>query len=37
MILGAGAFAGSNINVCHELIHKEDDILDYTLGYITLS
>lgn len=37
LIIGVGLFAGSNINVCHELIHKESDIIDYTLGYLTLS
>lgn len=39
MVVGAGLFGGSNINVAHELSHKiETGIdIDYMLGMMTLS
>ncbi len=36
-IAAAGVFAASNINVAHQLIHKQADIIDYSLGSFTLS
>ncbi len=37
ILFGAGVFAGSNINVAHELSHKLIDKLDYALGLLTMS
>jgi alkane 1-monooxygenase len=33
----AGLLAGTNINACHELMHKDNDPIDRLLGCLSLS
>lgn len=37
ILFGIGVFAGSNINVAHELTHKTDNIVDFIVGWLTMS
>ena len=37
ILFGAGVLAGSNINVAHELTHKVTNILDFVIGWLTMS
>jgi hypothetical protein len=37
ILFGLGVFAGSNINVAHELSHKTDNLIDFVIGWLTMS
>ena len=37
LVFGASILAGSNINIAHELVHKENNFIDHFLGTATLA